>query len=41
MMVGYDESTGEVYVGVGSWNTSFDGGEIDDVTGEVTLEIAS
>ena len=41
MMVGYDESTGEVYVGVGSWNTSFDGGEIDDVTGEGTLEIAS
>ncbi len=41
MMVGYDEGTGEVYVGVGSWNTSFDGGEIDDVTGEVTLEIAS
>jgi hypothetical protein len=41
MMVGYDESTGEVYVGVGSWNTSFDGGEIDDVTGEVTLEIES
>ncbi len=41
MMVGFDDATGEVYVGVGSWNTTFDSGEIDEVTGEVTLNVAS
>ncbi len=41
MMVGFDDATGEVYVGLGSWNTTFDSGEIDEVTGEVTLNVAS
>lgn len=37
MLVGYDDETGEVYVGVGDWNTSFDSGEIDEETGEVRI----
>ncbi len=41
MMVGFDDATGEVYVGLGSWNTTFDSGEIDEVTGEVTLNVTS
>lgn len=41
MMVGYDEDSGEVYIGIGSWNTTFDSGEIDGETGEVVLNVAS
>lgn len=37
MLVGYDDETGEVYVGIGDWNTSFDSGEIDEETGEVRI----
>ena len=37
MLVGYDDETGEVYTGIGSWNTSFDGGEVDEETGEVSV----
>lgn len=41
MLVEYDEDSGEVYIGVGSWNTTFDSGEIDEETGEVVLNVAS
>ena len=41
MMVGYDESTGEMYVEIGSWNTNFDHGEQDEETGEVYLYLKS
>ena len=41
MLVEYDEDSGEVYVGVGSWNTTFDSGEIAEETGEVVLNVAS
>lgn len=37
MLVEYDDETGEVCVEIGSWNTSFDGGEIDEETGEVSV----
>ena len=37
MLVEYDDETGEVCVEIGSWNTSFDGGEIDGETGEVSI----
>ena len=37
MLVEYDDETGEVCVEIGSWNTSFDSGEIDGETGEVSI----
>ena len=37
MFVGYDDETGEACVEIGSWNTSFDSGEIDGETGEVSI----
>lgn len=41
MSLGYDEDTGDLYVEIGSMNTTFDHGEQDEETGDVYLYMKS